>query len=212
MESFSASQSDAGRSSGQVGEDQVGAPSQGRAMRADARRNYEHIVTSARETFAELGPEVPLDVIARRARVGSGTLNRHFPTREVLVEAVYRSDIAALTDRAAEFAATRDPRVALECWVREQLVPALQQPGVATTLKDALARAPQAFSQSKEQFNQAADELAGAARAAGAVRQDVETRDILRMAHSIAVASEDAPDACQRMLTIMFDGLRPAPI
>jgi AcrR family transcriptional regulator len=179
-------------------------------MRADARRNYEHIAASAREAFAELGPEVSLNVIAHRAGVGSGTLYRHFPTREGLVEAVYRSDIAALTDRAVELAATRDPRMALERWVREQFVPALQQPGVATTLKDALARAPQAFSQTKDQFSRAADELVGAARAAGAVRQDVETRDILRMAHGIAVSSEDAPDACQRMLTIMFDGLRPA--
>lgn len=186
----------------------MGAASHGRPMRADARRNYDLILTTAREAFAERGPEVPLDVIARRAGVGNATLYRHFSTREVLIEAVYRSDIAALADQADELAATHDPLVALECWVREQLVPAQQQSGIATTLKDALARYPEAFSQNKKRFNQAADELVNAAQAAGAVRPDVETRDILRMAHGIAVASEGEPEACRRMLTIMFDGLR----
>jgi len=180
-------------------------------VRADALRNYEHIVGTARQAFAELGPEVSLNAIAQRAGIGAGTLYRHFPTREALIDAVYRDDIAALTDRAAQLAAAPDPRAALESWVREQLVPAQQQPGIATVLKDALARAPEAFSAGKERFSQAVHSLVRAAQAAGTIRPDVETRDILRMAHGIAVSSQDAPDACQRMLTIMFDGLRPAP-
>ena len=94
--------------------------------------------------------------------------------------------------------------------MREQLVPAQQRPGIATTLKDALARAPEAFSPGKERFNQAADGLVRAARAVGAIRPDVETRDILRMAAGIAASSDDDPGACERMLTVMFDGLRPA--
>ena len=186
------------------------APSPGRPARADALRNYEHIVETAREAFAERGPEVSLNAIAQRAGIGAGTLYRHFPTREALIEAVYRSDIAALTDRAAELAAAHDPLAALESWVREQLVPAQQRPGIATTLKDALARAPEAFSLSKERFNQAADSLVRSAQAVGAIRQDVETRDILRMAAGIATSSEGDPAACKRMLTILFDGLRPA--
>lgn len=179
------------------------------AARADALRNYEHIVDTARKAFIELGPEASLNAIARRAGIGAGTLYRHFPTREALVEAVYRGDIAALADRAAELAGARDPLAALEIWVRAELVPALQRPGIATTLKAALARAPEAFSQSKERFSQAVDSLVEAARAAGAIRRDVETRDILRMAHGIATSSEGDRGACQRMLTIMFDGLRP---
>ena len=90
------------------------------------------------------------------------------------------------------------------------MVPAQQRPGIATTLKDALARKPEAFSVSKEQFNQAADSLVEAAQAVGAIRQDVETRDILRMAAGIATSSDGDPGACERMLTVMFDGLRPA--
>lgn len=187
------------------------APSPGRSTRADALRNYEHIVETAREAFAERGPEVSLNAIAQRAGIGPGTLYRHFPTREALIEAVYRGDIAVLTDRAAELAAAHDPLAALESWVREQLVPAQQRPGIATTLKDALAREPEAFSLSKERFNQAAGNLVGAAQAAGAIRRDVETRDILRMAANIAVSSDGDPDGCERMLTVMFDGLRARP-
>ena len=185
-------------------------PSPGRSPRADALRNYEHIVETAREAFAERGPEVSLNAIAHRAGIGAGTLYRHFPSREALIEAVYRDDIAALSDRAVELATAQDPLAALESWVREQLVPAQQRPGIATTLKDALARAPEAFSLSKERFNQAADSLVGAAQAVGAIRLDVETRDILRMAAGIAASSEGDPAACKRMLTVMFDGLRPA--
>ena len=185
----------------------MSAPSPGRPTRADALRNYEHIVATAREAFAERGSEVSLNAIAQRAGIGPGTLYRHFPTREALIEAVYRGDIAALTDRAAELAAAHDPLTALESWVREQLVPAQQRPGIATTLKDALALAPEAFSLSKERFNQAADSLVRAAQAVGAVRPDVETRDILRMAAGIAVSSDGDRTACQRMLTVMFDGL-----
>jgi AcrR family transcriptional regulator len=187
----------------------VSAQSPARTARADALRNYEHIVETARKAFIELGPEASLNAIARRAGIGAGTLYRHFPTREALVEAVYRGDIAALTDRAAELVGARDPLAALEIWVREELVPAQQRPGIATTLRAALAHAPEAFSPGKERFSQAADSLVEAARAAGAIRPDVETRDILRMAHGIATSSEDDQGACQRMLTIMFDGLRP---
>ena len=188
----------------------MSAPLPPRSARADALRNYAHIVATARQAFAERGPEVSLNAIAQRAGIGAGTLYRHFPTREALIEAVYRDDIAALTDRAAELAAAHDPAAALESWVREYLVPAQQRPGMATTLKDALASAPEAFSLSKERFNQAAGSLVEAAQDADAIRQDVQTRDILRMAAGIAAGSDGDPAACQRMLTIMFDGLRPA--
>jgi AcrR family transcriptional regulator len=178
-----------------------------RAQRSDARRNYEHIVATAREAFAELGPEAPLDLIARRADVGSATLYRHFPTREDLLEAVYRGDIAALARRAVELAEYFAPAQALERWLRDYFVPAQEQGGVATMLKDALVSAPEVFSRGKEQFSNAVDSLVGAAQTSGDVRSDVTSRDILRMAHGIAVTSQGSPDARERMLTVMFDGL-----
>jgi AcrR family transcriptional regulator len=190
---------------------QVAAPPKIRPIRADARRNYEHIVATARQAFTELGPDAPLDVIARRAELGNATLYRHFPTREVLIEAVYRTDVAELASSALDLARQHAPREALERWMREHFIPAQEQHGLAAMLKDALVRAPEVFSQGKQQFNDAVERLVSAAQHAGDVRQDVLTRDILRMAYGIAVASEGAPEARERMLNVMFDGLRPAP-
>jgi AcrR family transcriptional regulator len=187
----------------------VAAPPKGRPIRADALRNYEHIVTIAREVFTELGPDAPLDVIARRAELGNATLYRHFPTREVLIEAVYRPDVAKLASSALYLASQHAPREALERWVREHFIPAQEQLGLAAMLKDALVRAPEVFSQGKAQFTSAVDSLVSAAQNTGDIRRDVSTRDILRMAYGIAMASEGAPRARERMLTVMFDGLRP---
>ncbi|MDQ0788989.1 TetR/AcrR family transcriptional regulator [Streptomyces sp. B3I8] len=181
-----------------------------RPMRADARRNYEHIVATARTAFAELGPEAPLDVVARRAGVGPGTLYRHFPTREVLIAAVYGPDIAALAAHAAGLAEREAPGAALERWVREHLVDALGQHGIATTLRTALARAPEILQPHKDRFMDATETLVGAAQEAGTVRRDIETRDILRLVHGVAAASADSPSARTRMLRVLFDGLRPA--
>lgn len=189
----------------------MAAPPQGRPIRADARRNYEHIVATARRAFTELGPEVPLDVIARRAELGNATLYRHFPTREALIEVVYRPDVAELASSALHLAQRLTPRDALEHWVREQFIPAAQERnGVAAMLNDALVRAPEVFAQGKRQLTDAVDGLVRAAQNAGDVRQDVLPRDILRMAYGIAVAFEGAPQARERMLAVMFDGLRPA--
>src|SRR3954465_3498301 len=87
-----------------------------RAMRADARRNYERLVAVARDVFAEQGPEAPLDEIARRAGVGAGTLSRHFPGRDPLIEAVYRADIAELSGQAHQLLAELPPDQALAEW------------------------------------------------------------------------------------------------
>jgi AcrR family transcriptional regulator len=188
----------------------VAAAPKGRPLRADARRNYEHIVATAREVFTELGPEAPLDVIARRAELGNATLYRHFPTREVLIEAVYRTDVAELAESALQLPRQYAAREALERWVREHFIPAQEELGLAAMLKDALVAAPETFARGKGEFSGAVDGLVSAAQHAGDVRRDILTRDILRMAYGISVASEGAPEARERMLTVMFDGLRPA--
>lgn len=186
----------------------VEAPSRLRARRSDARRNDEQIVATARQVFSELGPEAPLDLIARQAGFGSATLYRHFPTREHLLEAVYRTDVAELARRAVELAEYVPPLEAFERWVRDYFVPAQEERGVASMLKEALLAAPEVFSQGKQQFSDAVDSLVRAAQDSGDVRPDVTGRDIARMAHGIAVSSRGAPDARERMLTVMFDGLR----
>lgn len=179
-----------------------------RARRADARRNNQHILATARAAFTEMGPDAPLDLIARRAGVGSATLYRHFPTREHLLEAAYRSDIADLTRRAVELAEYFEPLPALERWVLDYFVPALEERGVAAMLKDALVSSPEVFEEAKKQFSEAVGSLVRVGQESGTVRDDIAPPDILAMAHGIAVNARTAA-ARKRMLTVMFDGLRP---
>ena len=90
-----------------------------RRPRLDAQRNRERILEVAREVFAEHGPEATLDQIARSAEVGPGTLYRHFPTRDALIEAVFRSQVEKLTAAGERFAATLEPVDALRAWMFE---------------------------------------------------------------------------------------------
>jgi AcrR family transcriptional regulator len=177
-------------------------------MRADARRNYQHILEVAREVFTEDGPEAPLDDIARRAGVGAGTLYRHFPNRDALIEAVYRDDIERLSDLAHDLLKSR-PSDALPIWIREHVQYALHRKGLAMTLKAALGADREIFQLCKTLINDAAAALLIPAQQAGAVRSDVQPRDVLRLAHGIALATENDPDAAERLLRVMLDGLRP---
>ncbi len=88
-----------------------------RRPRADAQRNRERILEVAREAFTDHGADATLDDIARRAEVGSGTLYRHFPTRDALIEEVYRSEVEKLTAAAGNFARTMRPLEALRAWM-----------------------------------------------------------------------------------------------
>ncbi|TVT56834.1 helix-turn-helix transcriptional regulator [Amycolatopsis rhizosphaerae] len=179
-------------------------------MRADARRNYERIVAAAREAFTELGPETaPLDDIARRAHVGAGTLYRHFPSREALMEAVYRDDIERVSNLAYELLETRPPGQALGEWMRAQIAFVLQKRGLATSLKAALDRNGETFASCKTMISEAAAALLKAATEAGAVRTDIEPGDLLRMGHAIGLATEATPEATERLITVVLDGLRP---
>lgn len=181
-----------------------------RPMRADARRNSELLVRTAREVFAEKGVEAPLDEIARRAGVGPGTLYRHFPNREALIEAVYMDKIRMLTDRADELLADHPPEQAMLMWLREYVQWISHQHGLASSLKAALQPDSDAMARSRELVVDASATLLAAGRAAGTVRADIEPVDLMRLGHGLAVASEygDADDG-ERMLTVLVAGLRP---
>ncbi|WP_245745944.1 TetR/AcrR family transcriptional regulator [Nocardia altamirensis] len=188
----------------------MGAPSTGRPMRADARRNYERIVETAREAFAEHGPDAPLDDIARRAGVGAGTLYRHFPNREALIEAVYRSSIETLCRRSGELRETMPPVDALEQWMREQVAWVMDKRSLATTLKALIDHDSETFTLCRTMITDAAAELLKPAQEAGLIRADIEPRDVLRFGHGIGVACEKTPEVADRLLAVTFDGLRVA--
>ncbi len=187
----------------------VDAPPTQRPMRADARRNYERIVACARDAFAEHGPEAPLDDIARRAEVGAGTLYRHFPHRDALIEAVYRSQIEALAQRAFELRDTEPPGEALRGWLRAQVDFVMNERSLALTLKAAIDRNSETFTLCSALVSEAAAAVLHPAQEAGLVRTDIEPRDVLRLAHGIGAACESAGrEAADRLLAVAWDGLR----
>ncbi|MFD4414050.1 TetR/AcrR family transcriptional regulator [Streptomyces sp. NPDC058466] len=182
-------------------------------MRADARRNYERLLKVAAEAFAEHGEGASLDDIAKRAGVGSGTLYRHFPTRQALLEAAYVDRIEALAARADEIARELPPGEALVEWLNELCVGTIQVRGMKALLGSAVTDGSSvAVAACGTAVKGAATRLVEAAQREGALRADVEPIDVLRLAHGVAGASELANGQgthIRRYLSLLTEGLRP---
>jgi AcrR family transcriptional regulator len=184
-----------------------------RPMRADARRNYERLLSAAAEAFGERGEQASMDEIAKRAGVGAGTLYRHFPTREDLVVAVYRGGLEEACDKGRALLAERAPGQALYDWLG---VMALhwRAIGELQTLKAAIFAERDDFKEScHDLVFGTAEALLDDARAAGTVRADVTALEVLRLVHAVVVASEPKPGTVEvrleRMVELVLDGLRP---
>ncbi|MFD5799203.1 TetR/AcrR family transcriptional regulator [Streptomyces diastatochromogenes] len=185
-----------------------------RPMRADARRNYERLLKVAAEAFAEHGENASLDDIAKRAGVGSGTLYRHFPTRQALLEAAYVDRIEALGRRADELARELPPGEALMEWLNELCVATIQVRGMKSLLGSAVTDGSSAaLTACGTTVKGAASRLVEAAQAEGVLRADLEPIELLRLAHGVATASELANGQgreIRRYLALLTEGLRPA--
>ena len=183
-----------------------------RPMRADARRNYERLLKVAAEAFAEHGEGASLDDIAKRAGVGSGTLYRHFPTRQALLEAAYVDRIEAIAARAEEIAGQLPPGEALVEWLNELGAGMIQVRGLRALLGSAVTDGSSAGDTvCAGALRLAAERLVGAAQREGTLRGDVEAMDVLRLGHGVAVAAElaDAEGAAIRRYTaLLVEGLR----
>ncbi len=178
-------------------------------MRADARRNYERIVTTARDAFYEYGVDIPLDDIAKRAEVGAGTLYRHFPSRNALIEAVYRGEITQLADAAHRLSEELPPGEALFAWLREQVHWIAESYGLATALKGAIDGDSDTFAYCKKLVREAVGVVLEPAQKAGVVRTDIEPGDLLRLAHGVgATAQYTDPAGAERLISVVIDGLR----
>jgi len=160
-------------------------------MRADARRNYDRLVATAREVFAEEGPDASLNEVAGRAGVGPGTLYRHFPTREALLVAVFRERIQSLCAQAREEDAT------LAGWLRAFLVHARTDGGLST----AMASSPDAGFDCQTLLRSAASELLERAKQTGQARADLEVDDLFQLVTGLA----QVPRA-SRLLTLALEG------
>jgi AcrR family transcriptional regulator len=181
--------------------------------RADARRNYERLITTAREVFLEQGTEAPLDDIVKRAGVGSATLYRHFPTREDLLHAVLEDWIEDLLAQAEELLSASSPVDALATWLRAYLAGMSATRGTSAALIAAMASPWGAtrLGASSAAICNATERLLRRAQEAGQIRQDVDASDVVRIANAIGIAAERTADPARnipRMLSIFLDGLR----
>ena len=182
-----------------------------RTLRADAARNRDRLLAAAAAAFAARGVEAPLEEVARSAGVGIGTLYRHFPTRDALVEAVYRHEVDTLCDGAAELLATRPADEALSEWMQRFVGHAAMKRGMATALKSMMAADAKLFEDCRSRMLEAANSLLAAGVAAGTVRDDIDALDLLRAVGGVCMSSTDQadwPQAAQRLVRLLFDGLR----
>ncbi|MFF8956498.1 TetR/AcrR family transcriptional regulator [Streptomyces sp. NPDC014894] len=183
-----------------------------RPMRADARRNYERLLTEARAVFAARGTDASLEEIARRSGVGIGTLYRHFPNRQAVMNAVFQDAVDALLDRSDELARSERPCRALIEWLRALITHASEYRGLSGALMSASQDESSALSQCCVPLYEAGDRLLGRARESGAVRGDVSVGDLMQLTNAIALAAEQTPDdpgLPDRLLTLTLRGLQP---
>ena len=178
-----------------------------RPKRADARRNYEKVLTAAREAFAEGGESTALEEIARRAGVGIGTLYRHFPNRQALLEALYVDEVEEICRTAAELEDT-EPWEALSIWFRRFIGYIATKQALAAELMNYVERDAEVFKASRAALWDAGGPLLSRAQEAGVVRDDVEIGDVIQMVIAIAKIPVAEPSQTERMLDIALDGLR----
>ena len=178
-------------------------------LRADAQRNLGLILEAASDAFAELGPDVTIDEIARRAGVGHGTVFRRFPTKDALRAAVIRARLEEMHARALELLAEPDAGAAFDAFVwmaaevcrRDRwLFEGVEQCDDFESVYDA-----------KHALHETADKLIRRARRAGAVRRDLDAKDIGALVGAAiqAAAHAERPDAWRRYVQVVLDGLRP---
>ncbi len=147
-------------------------------MRADARKNYDHLLAVAREVVAEHGADASMRDIARRADVGLATLLRHFPTREALFEALLRTNLDALTQKAGEFEASNPPDEALVSWLREGVAFVQSYSGVVALMASAHADPDSALYATCAAMHSAGARLLLRAQAEGTARADMDADDL----------------------------------
>src|SRR3954465_7358747 len=178
-----------------------------RPKRADARRNYEKVLAAARQAFAEGGESTALEEIARRAGVGIGTLYRHFPNRQSLLEALYVGEVEEMCRSAAELDGS-DPWEALTGWVEHFLSYIGTKRALAAELQNSLEPEAPLFQACRTSLFAAGEPLLKNAQEAGIVRPDVSIGDVIHMVVGIAKIPAKDPEQNQHILRVALDGLR----
>ncbi len=162
-------------------------------MRADAQKNYDQLLAVARDLLSVGGADASLRDIARTAGVGLGTLYRHFPTREALLEALLRTSFDELTGRAKELEASTSPGAALVAWLRETVAVAHDYSGAIQSMVAAIEDEASALHESCVTMKAAGARLLGRAQAEGEARTDINGADLFALVGALSwVADQPA--------------------
>jgi AcrR family transcriptional regulator len=182
-----------------------------RKPRADAERNRERILEVAKEAFARHGASASLDDIAKRAGVGPGTLYRHFPTREELLQSVYRTELEKLAAAEQKFAQTMQPIEALRAWLLLFVDAIAAKQLIAPALNTLLGDPKKVFEASYAKMHQAIRVLVKRGVDSGDIRKDLDPVDLLHALVGVAnvAASPDWKPSAKRLVDILIAGSRP---
>jgi AcrR family transcriptional regulator len=181
-----------------------------RKPRADSARNRQLLIDAAKAGFSGVGLDVSLEEIARRAGVGIGTLYRHFPTRETVVEAVYRREVEHLAEAVPQLLEALPAGEALHKWMHLFVDYIATKRIIAPSLAAASARTPALYTTSLELITGAISTLVKHAIASGDVRKDIDPSDLLRAMVGVSYGNPDAgwEASARRLIDILMDGLR----
>jgi AcrR family transcriptional regulator len=182
-------------------------------MRADAQKNYDQILLVARDLFGREGSGVPMRELARTAGVGLGTLQRHFPTREALLEALLRTSFDMLTTRAAELETAKEAGAALVSWLRETVTTAHDYSGAIKSMVAAIEDESSALHGSCVAMKAAGTRLLVRAQQAGEARADMEGADLFALVGALSwVADQPALAArSDHLIKIITDAVLTVP-
>ncbi len=192
---------------------EVDRPDPARRLRADARRNRDRLIEVAKAMFSEGGAETSLEAIAREAGVGIGTLYRHFPTRDALIEAVYLGETQQLAQAAARFSEALPPVEALRAWLRLFVDYIATKQVMSPVLGSMVGGPSELYAESGAQVKAAIVSLVDRAVASGDIRLDVDPFDLLRALAGVAGISS-APgweESAKRLVDILIAGVRISP-
>ena len=183
-----------------------------RKPRSDAQRNRERILSVAKEAFTRHGADASLDDIAREAGVGAGTLYRHFPSRDALIEAVYRTEVEKLAAAQRRFAETMSPVEALRAWMLLFVDYIAAKHIIAPALNSMVGGAAKLYEGSRSQIQGAIDALVKRAIKSGDIRKDLDPFDLLRALIGVSnvASSPDWQQSARRLVDILISGSRPS--
>lgn len=181
-----------------------------RRPRTDAQRNRRRILEAAKQAFTRHGAEASLDDIAKRAGVGAGTLYRHFPTRDALIEAVYRTEVEKLATAERDLAAEMPPLEALRAWMLLFVDHVAAKHIIAPALNTLVGGASRLYEGSRGEIQGAMDRLVKRAVKSGEMRRDIDSFDLLRalIGASYVATGSDWKQSARRLVDILIAGSR----